>query len=68
MGKRRLLQSVQVERSPVPLVVSIVGLVAAVSSFWIANENLSEDVFGCGVISAGYCAFYWLINPKQRPD
>ena len=68
MVKRRLLRDVPVERSPIPLVVAIVGLVAAVASSWITNEDLGADLFGCGLITASYCALYWLISPRERVD
>ena len=68
MGKRSRLYDVPVERSAVPLIVAICGLVAAVSSFWIDNEFLSGNVSGCGLISAGWCIFYWIINPKEGMD
>ena len=68
MGKWSPFRNEPAERSAIPLVVAICGLVAAVSSFWLNNEDLSTNVFGCGLISAGWCIFYWIVNPKEGMD
>ena len=41
------------ERSPVPLVVAILGLLAAIASFYVTNEGVSATLLGSGLISAG---------------
>jgi len=41
------------ERSPVPLVVAILGLLAAIASFYVRNEGVSATLLGSGLISAG---------------
>jgi len=47
------------ERSPVPLVVAIVGLLAAIASFYVKNESLSATLLGSGLITAAWCVLYW---------
>jgi hypothetical protein len=47
------------DRSPVPLVVAIVGLLAAVGSFYVKNEGLSGTLLGSGLITAAWSVLYW---------
>ena len=48
------------ERSPVPLVVAIGGLLAAIASFYIRNESVSATLLGIGLITAAWCMIYWV--------
>jgi len=47
------------ERSPVPLVVAIGGLLAAIASFYVRNESVSATLLGSGLITAAWCMIYW---------
>jgi len=68
MNKRRPPQDGPTERSPVPLVVAIIGLIAAVLSFTIRDENISGSIFGSGLITAGWCIVFWFANPTREDD
>jgi len=48
------------ERSPVPLVVAILGLLGAIASFYVRNEGVSATLLGSGLITAGWCLVYWV--------
>jgi len=48
------------ERSPVPLVVAIAGLLAAIASFYVKSEGVSATLLGSGLITAGWCMIYWV--------
>ncbi len=48
------------ERSPIPLVVAIGGLLAAIASFYVRNEGVSATLLGLGLITAGWCLIYWV--------
>ena len=47
------------DRSPVPLVVAILGLLSAIASFYVRNEGVSATLLGSGLITAGWCMIYW---------
>lgn len=53
------------ERSSVPLVVAIVGLIAAAGSFAIRDEKLGATLLGSGLITAGWRIVYWLASPGR---
>lgn len=57
--RRDRTRSENSERSPVPLVVAIVGLLAAVASFYVRNEGVSATLLGSGLFTAGWCVIYW---------
>jgi hypothetical protein len=57
--KRRRIQQERPERSPTPLVVAILGLLAAIASFYVHNENASATLLGSGLITAAWCMIYW---------
>ncbi len=57
--KRDRLRREKPERSPVPLLVAIVGLLAAVASFYVRDESVSATLLGSGLITAGWCVLYW---------
>jgi hypothetical protein len=48
------------ERSPVPLVLAIGGLLAAIASFYVRNESVSATLLGSGLITAAWCMIYWV--------
>jgi hypothetical protein len=58
--KRGRIREESPERSPVPLVVAIGGLLAAVASFYVRNEGVSATLLGSGLITAGWCMIYWV--------
>jgi hypothetical protein len=68
MHRRSAFQNKPSPRSATPLVVAIVGLVAAIASFAVSDENLSATLFGSGLITAAFCLFYWVVNPKEGAD
>jgi len=68
MNKRRPPHDELAERSPVPLIIAIIGLLAAVVSFAIPDENLSASVFGSGLITTSWCIIYWFANPTREHD
>jgi hypothetical protein len=47
------------DRSPVPLVVAILGLLSAIASFYVRNEGVSATLLGSGLVTAGWCVLYW---------
>jgi len=66
MKRSRTRRERSPERSPVPLVVAILGLVAAVASFYVRNEGVSATLLGSGLITAGWCVIYWVAyTPSQ---
>ena len=68
MLKRRSPRNGPAARSPVPLVVAIIGLLAAILSFAIHDENISASIFGSGLITAGWCILFWFANPTREED
>ncbi len=56
------------ERSPKPLIVAIAGLISAIMSFYTPHEGLSVSLLGVGLITAGFCALYWLADPDRNLD
>ena len=57
--KRSRIRKESPQRSPVPLVVAILGLLAAIASFYVRNEGASATLLGSGLITAGWCVIYW---------
>ncbi len=58
--KRERIRRENSERSSVPLVVAILGLLAAIASFYVRNEGVSATLLGSGLITAGWCMIYWV--------
>jgi hypothetical protein len=69
MQKRRRTRDEDEARTPVPLIVAIVAIVAllvSVASFWIGDEFTAATVFGSGVLTACWCIFFWFVAPDQE--
>jgi len=58
--KRDRIRQQSPERSPIPLVVAIGGLLAAIASFYVKHEGVSATLLGCGLVTAGWCIIYWV--------
>lgn len=68
MNKRRPPHDEPTERSPIPLIVAIIGLGASDASFAIHDENLSATLFGSGLITASWYILYWFANPTRKEN
>lgn len=53
------------ERSQRPLWAIIAGLVIALYSFRIQDQNIGTIMMGFGFLCAFFGLAYWLINPKH---
>lgn len=56
------------ERSPKPLLLVIAGLLSAITSFYAPHEGLSVSMLGVGLVTASFCAIWWLTDPGERVD
>ncbi len=68
MRRRSTVPNKPSERGAIPLLTAILGLFAAVASFAVADENLAATLCGSGLITAGFCLFYWIVNPANGID
>ena len=57
--KRGRVHHPRPQRNPVPLIVAIFGLLAAIASFYVKSESVSATLLGSGLITAGWCMIYW---------
>jgi len=57
--KRNRIRHDSLERSEDFLLVAILGLLAAIASFYIRNEGVSATLLGFGLIAAAGSVLYW---------